>query len=969
MVTDAKKIRVIGAAEHNLKSVSLSIPRDAFVVITGVSGSGKSSLAFDTIFAEGQRKYMESLSSYARQFLNQMDKPNVESIEGLPPTIAIAQRSSGHNPRSTVATTTEIYDYLRLLMARCATPRCWHASTQGDVCGLPIKSTTVTQIIDALMSFTKGTKMMICAPVVTGKKGYHRTVLETLRSDGFVRARVNGEIFDLREVLLDDSDNPLNLGRYEMHTIEAVVDRIVIDEKQRERIADSVEIAVKLGEGSLLVLEEDSGEWNEHVYSEHFACSKHPECNLPELEPRLFSFNSHYGACRKCDGLGSVHEFDPKLIVPDQTVPLNKGAIVPWHAYGPAMRRKYGRTIRKFCDMHGIETTASFGELTKKQQSMLLEGGSPKGSRAKFEGVIPNLQRRFKQTESDHVRTLLMKCMTHMQCPTCMGERLRIEARSVMIESSGQHYSITNLTSLTIAELLEVVNAVELSSEQSTIAEPILKEIRSRLTFLVSVGLDYLSLNRTSSTLSGGEAQRIRLATQVGSGLVGVCYVLDEPTIGLHARDNSRLLKTLHHLSTIGNTVLVVEHDEEIIRSADHIVDVGPNAGLHGGKIVCQGSLDQILKHKESLTSKYLNGALAIPTPTERRQVSFNDSLSISEAIKNNLKRVDVELPLNVMTCITGVSGSGKSSLVNQVLLKQVSRVMKGESIDKSICKAVDGIENIDRLIEVDQSPIGRTPRSNPATYTGIFDHIRSLFTQTREAKIRGYKPGRFSFNVKGGRCESCQGQGVKRIEMHFLPDTYVTCEECDGARYNGETLEVKWRGYTISDILNSTIEDACKIFASHPKIVRMLDCLKDVGLSYLTLGQPSTTLSGGEAQRVKLASELGVQSRKRTLYVLDEPTTGLHFADIDKLLLVLHRLVDAGNTVIIIEHNLDIIKNADWVIDLGPEGGDGGGEIVCTGNPEEVAGHKRSFTGEALKGVLKGKAISRKRKTCSLKS
>ena len=970
MVTDAKTIRVIGAAEHNLKSVSMSIPRDEFIVITGVSGSGKSSLAFDTIFAEGQRKYMESLSSYARQFLNQMDKPNVESIEGLPPTIAIAQRSSGHNPRSTVATTTEIYDYLRLLMARCATPRCWHLSKSGTVCGLPIQSTTITQIIDALMSFAKGTKMMICAPIVTGKKGYHRTVLESLRSDGFVRARVNGNIVDLREVLLDESDNPLNLGRYEMHTIEAVVDRIVIDENQRERIADSVEVAVKLGAGSLLVLKADGVDWKEYVYSEHFACSKHPECNLPELEPRLFSFNSHYGACRKCDGLGSVHEFDPALIIPDHSKSLNKGAIVPWHAYGPAMRRKYGRKIRKFCDIHGIDTTISFGELSKKQRTMLLEGGSLKGSRAKFEGVIPNLQRRFKQTESDHVRSLLMTCMTHMQCPDCLGERLRIEARSVTVESSGKHYSITQLTSLTIAELLDVVNAVELTAEQSTIAEPILKEIKSRLTFLVSVGLDYLSLNRTSSTLSGGESQRIRLATQVGSGLVGVCYVLDEPTIGLHARDNERLLKTLHHLSTIGNTVIVVEHDEEIIRSADHIVDVGPHAGLHGGQIVCQGSLDEVLKHKDSLTSKYLNGSLAIPLPSERRKVALSQALSIKTAIQNNLKEVDVDIPLNVMTCVTGVSGSGKSSLVNQVLLKQVSRLMKGDGIDKKLCESIKGIENIDRLIEVDQSPIGRTPRSNPATYTGIFDHIRALFTQTREAKIRGYKPGRFSFNVKGGRCESCQGQGVKRIEMHFLPDTYVTCEECDGARYNNETLEVKWRGYTISDILNSTIEDACEIFGSHPKIARMLDCLKDVGLSYLTLGQPSTTLSGGEAQRVKLASELGVQSRKQTLYVLDEPTTGLHFADIDKLLLVLHRLVDAGNTVVIIEHNLDIIKNADWLIDLGPEGGDCGGEIVCIGTPEQVASHKSSFTGKALKGIIKVKqSTSRKRKTCSSKS
>ncbi len=965
MSSKQNAIHVIGACEHNLQSIDVTIPRDQFVVITGVSGSGKSSLAFDTIFAEGQRKYMESLSSYARQFLNQMDKPNVESIEGLPPTIAIAQRSSSHNPRSTVATTTEIYDYLRLLMARCGTPRCWHQFKDGSTCGKPIESTSVTQIINSIMKIKTGSKLMICAPVVVGKKGYHRDIIEELRAEGFVRARVNGDVVDLREVLLNENENPMNLGRYELHNIEAVVDRIVISKNHRDRISDSVEVAARLSNGVILVLTEQGNDWIATRFSEQFACSQHPSCSLRELEPRLFSFNSHFGACKRCDGLGTVHEFDPSLMVPDESKPIKK-AIIPWHAGGPSMKRRYGRMTRKFCDMIGRETTDNFNMLLESERELLFFGGSSQNSRARFKGVIADLQRRFKNTESDNVRNWLMRFMTNMQCPDCQGERLRAEARSVTVLTKHGELSINALTSMTISDLLDCVTSIKLKKEQSVIAEPILREIVNRLKFLVSVGLDYLSLNRKSGTLSGGEAQRIRLATQVGSGLVGVCYVLDEPTIGLHARDNKRLLATLKHLSSIGNTVLVVEHDEFIIRSADHLIDVGPFAGLRGGKIVAEGDVSDIEAEETSLTGQYLSGVRNISTPQKRRKSDLGSGIKVKAARHNNLKEIDVAFPLCNLVCVTGVSGSGKSSLVNCVLLKGVHEYLQGKNFPRSYCDEISQFEAIDRVIEVDQSPIGRTPRSNPATYTGIFDGIRNLFTQTRESKIRGYKPGRFSFNVKGGRCESCQGQGVKKIEMHFLPDAYVTCEECEGSRYNSETLEVKWRGYTISDILNTTIEDAIGIFESHAKIERMLRCMQDVGLEYLKLGQPSTTLSGGEAQRVKLASELGVKTRSHTLYVLDEPTTGLHFADIEKLLVVLHRLVDAGNSVVVIEHNLDIVKNADWVIDLGPEGGDGGGSIVAQGTPEDLAKVKHSFTGQVLKSIIKKKTTSEKLKVCS---
>ncbi len=1005
---DSKFIRVRRAAEHNLKSLDVDIPRDAMVVMTGVSGSGKSSLAFDTIFAEGQRKYMESLSAYARQFLDQLQKPHVESIECLPPTIAIEQRSGGHNPRSTVATTTEIYDYLRLLFARCGTPTCWHKDEKtGKVCGQEISATNASQIVDTLMEWPVGTRVMICSPVVRGKKGFHREVIEGLQKHGFVRARVNGQIIDIREALKEGGDNPLGLGRYEMHTIEAVVDRVVIgpDSPLRQRLADSIEVALRLSEGLLVVLREESNAgsdqredpdrargteatrsgpsslrssdpaWVEHRFSEKFACPDHPECSLDELEPRLFSFNSPYGACPRCDGLGMINEFDENLIVPDPSEALNE-AVEPWRKNGRRMNMFYGRALRQFCDRLDLQRDIAFEKLPKNARRLLMEG-TTEADEAKlgfsFEGVIPNLRRRYQNSESEFVRERLQQYMSGTPCPVCEGKRLRVEALHVLLRAQraatvrewsplpdrrgSSSDNSADVTSLTIEHALHFVAALDLNTEQQKIAEPILREINARLGFLASVGLNYLTLDRTAATLSGGEAQRIRLATQVGSGLVGVCYVLDEPTIGLHQRDNDRLIATLRHLTNIGNTVLVVEHDEGMIRAADHVIDIGPGAGRGGGMIVAQGSVNEIIAAKASRTGAYLAGRCFVPIPDRRREVSESNAVVIKGARQNNLKLVDVAFPLGGFICVTGVSGSGKSTLVNEILLKAARREVLGTRVTPGEHTRVNGLGKIERVVEVDQSPIGRTPRSNPATYTGIFDDIRNLFAQTREAKIRGYEPGRFSFNVKGGRCEACQGQGVKRIEMHFLPDVFVTCEACKGKRYNRETLEITYRHKTISDVLDMTIEEAVTFFDAHPKTLRMLQCLHDVGLDYVQLGQPSTTLSGGEAQRIKLAAELGNTvgntTSPHTLYVLDEPTTGLHFADVHRLIGVLNRLADAGHTLVVIEHNLDVIKSADWVIDLGPEGGERGGTIVATGTPEEITRVKGSYTGQYLKPVL----------------
>jgi excinuclease ABC subunit A len=983
----ANCIRVRGAREHNLKALQVDIPRDQLVVITGVSGSGKSSLAFDTIFAEGQRKYMESLSAYARQFLDQLQKPDVELIEGLPPTIAIQQRTGGHNPRSTVATTTEIYDYLRLLFARTGQPTCWKITGGTDAkptrCGKPITATAPTQIVDALMGFDDGTRMMICAPLVRGKKGFHRDVIEAMQKQGFVRARVNGEIIDVRDALKEGGENPLNLGRYEMHSIEAVVDRAVIGPEARQRLADSVEVALKLSDGQLVVLVEQtestsnqdtardtardahSQQWVEHRFSERFACPDHPECSIEELEPRLFSFNSPYGACPRCDGLGVVSEFDESLIVPDGELTLDEGAIEPWRKNGKRMNTYYKRMLRRFSDHLEIRKNTPFRKLTKAAKRILIHGTTDRDESKyglSFEGVIPNLHRRYENSESDFIKERMRGYMTNAPCPECESKRLRIEALHVMLGTKPKHgqawafgdgYNIADIISMTIDQAIGFFDSLTLSEEHSHIAAPILREINNRLGFLASVGLNYLTLGRTASTLSGGEAQRIRLATQVGSGLVGVCYVLDEPTIGLHQRDNDRLINTLRNLTNIGNSVLVVEHDEDMIRAADHVLDIGPGPGKHGGTVAAQGTVDAIINDPASLTGDFLSGRRGIVPPTTRRAASEDNALVVKGARANNLKSIDVAFPLNALVCVTGVSGSGKSTLVNSILLKAVRKAVTGARVVPGAHTRINGVGKIDRVVEVDQSPIGRTPRSNPATYTGIFDDIRKLFTQTREAKIRAYQPGRFSFNVKGGRCEACQGQGVKKIEMHFLPDVFVTCEVCKGKRYNRETLEVKYRDRTIADVLDMTVEEAIGFFDAHPRVLRMLECLRDVGLDYLQLGQPSTTVSGGEAQRIKLASELGNGSTGHTLYVLDEPTTGLHFADVEKLLSVLNRLADQGNTLIVIEHNLDVIKCADWIIDLGPEGGDRGGTLVAAGTPEAVVNIKASHTGRYLKPLL----------------
>jgi len=942
---EGKAIRITGAAEHNLKHIDVVIPRDKLVVVTGISGSGKSSLAFDTIYAEGQRKYVESLSAYARQFLEQMQKPQVEHIEGLPPTIAIEQRSASSNPRSTVATTTEIYDYCRLLFARVGQPHCWK-------CGRAITSQHATQIVDAVLSLPEGTRVQICAPLIRGQKGEHREVLARVQQEGFVRVRVDGTIYDVRNVPVLDKNRK--------HEIAAVVDRLVIKPTIRVRLADSIETALKLGDGVMLVLSQEpaadgsnGGDWAETIYSERFACPEHPEAGLAELSPRLFSFNSPYGACPSCDGLGTILEFDPDLIVPDDNVSLENGAIEAWRKGGKRMNIYYNRLIKRFCRRFGVSKAVPFKALPAGIRRILMYGTTEKDVRkygASFEGVIPNLTHRWQTTTSEYVKARLHGYLSEQSCPACGGTRLRPEAAAVRLGGKGIH----EVTSMTITEAKAFFEGLSLDAEREQIAAQPLKEIRARLQFLVDVGLDYLTLDRRSGTLSGGEAQRIRLATQVGSGLVGCCYVLDEPTIGLHRRDNDRLLGILRRLRDIGNTVLVVEHDEDVIRAADHIIDIGPAAGAHGGRVVVEGTWDDVCRCGESMTGQYLSGTRRIELPPARRKVRLRHCLEVKQAAENNLKDINVKFPLGVFTCVTGVSGSGKSTLVTEILLKSLRRRLYGGRDKPGRHKTILGVTRIDKVIEIDQSPIGRTPRSNPATYTGVFDLIRQLFAMTREAKIRGYKPGRFSFNVKGGRCEHCQGQGTRKIEMHFLPDVYVTCQQCKGRRYNPETLQVTYKGKNIADVLDMRIDEAREFFANFPKIVRLLKALCDVGLGYMTLGQSSTTLSGGEAQRVKLAAELGKPGTGHTLYVLDEPTTGLHFADIHNLLNVLGRLCDLGNTVIVIEHNLDVIKMADYIVDLGPEGGEAGGRVVATGTPEQIAKAGVGYTARYLREKLR---------------
>jgi len=991
-------IRVRGAREHNLKNVDLELPRDRLIVMTGLSGSGKSSLAFDTIFAEGQRKYMESLSAYARQFLDQLKKPDVDEIEGIPPTIAIEQRLAGSNPRSTVATTTEIYDYLRLLFARCGTPRSWaptKTKKDGTVTarsGVPISATSSSQIVDSVLAGAgKGepARIMVIAPVVRGKKGFHRETLEELAQQGWTRARVNGAIVDLREALKEPGENPLGLGRYEQHDVEAVVDRLTAAAESRQRLAESVEAALRLSGGTVIVSAEGGTKgkeaWQDTSYSTKFADPDHPEVALEELTPRLFSFNSPFGACAACSGLGTLLELDEALVAPDEAKSLREGAIQAY-AKNPAVRAWFTRGLRKFCNAFGVPYEAPLSTLSDEHKRLLMHGPAdcarPKG-KSKWVGVIPELTQWWTTTENASVKEWLGQFMSNKACPACFGDRLRIEALHVLLTSThtsdldrvrsqsvigrpsqdGTMLNVAELSRLTIPDAQAFIAGLVLTREGREIAAPILKEINNRLKFLAGVGLEYLSLDRRTSTLSGGEAQRIRLASQVGSGLVGACYVLDEPTIGLHQRDNDRLIATLRHLADIGNTVLVVEHDEDMIRAADHVVDIGPGPGVHGGRIVAQGSVEDVCATPGSLTGDYLSGRRRIEIPAARRTLSEKNAIVVKGAREHNLKAIDVAFPLGGVVCVTGVSGSGKSTLVNDILLQAARKHLLGTRLTPGSHQSFKWPRALDRVIEVDQNPIGRTPRSNPATYTGIFDEIRRVFVQTKEAKIRGYKPGRFSFNVRaeagGGRCEACQGQGLKKIEMHFLPDVYVECEVCRGKRYNRETLEVTYRGRSIADVLDMTVEVSLAFFENHPKIARFLQCLHDVGLDYIQLGQASTTLSGGEAQRIKLATELGKDAGEQgstghTLYILDEPTTGLHFEDIRRLVGVFDRLAQRGNTLVVIEHNLDVIKRADWIIDLGPEGGDAGGRVVARGTPEQVAQTPGSHTGHYLARMLR---------------
>src|SRR4051812_50055622 len=937
-------IVVSGAREHNLKNVSLELPRDSLVVITGLSGSGKSSLAFDTIYAEGQRRYVESLSAYARQFLGQMDKPDVDSIEGLSPAISIDQKTTSRNPRSTVGTVTEIYDYLRLLWARVGRPHC-------HVCGAPIEGQSAEQIVDQVMELEQGTRFIVMAPIVRGRKGEYGRLLDELRADGYTRARIDGELRLLEE--------PIELDKKFKHDISVVVDRLVMRHDVRKRLADSVETAVALADGiiEIEILQRD-GPGRTLTFSERFACLK---CgtSMPELEPRIFSFNSPHGACERCTGLGAQQEIDPDLVVPDASLSIGEGALAPW---ANSSSEYYGQGTEGIAEKYGIDLDTPWRELSDAERELFLYGldgdrvevsyrnrfGRRRTYATRFEGIISNLERRYKETDSESVQDKIEEYMSLVPCPACKGARLRPESRAVLVGGLAIH----EFCRYSVHRALAWLDEVELTETERHIARLIFREIRERLQFLENVGIGYLSMERASATLSGGEAQRIRLATQIGSALVGVLYVLDEPSIGLHQRDNSKLIGTLQRLRDLGNTVLVVEHDEQTMHAADHLIDIGPGAGEHGGKIVAQGTAKQVMRVKSSLTGQFLAGTRTIEVPKQRRTPS--GYIEIRGASQHNLKKVDVKVPLGVMTCVTGVSGSGKSTLVNEVLFKAVANKLHRARQRPGAHTAVLGLDAVDKIIQIDQSPIGRTPRSNPATYTGLFDVIRDLFSKTPEAKTRGYKAGRFSFNVKGGRCEVCRGDGQIKIEMHFLPDVYVPCEQCHGKRYNRETLEVRFKGKTIADVLDMPVEEAVEFFENIPKIRRRLETLNDVGLGYIRLGQPATTLSGGEAQRIKLASELAKVATGRTLYILDEPTTGLHFADIQKLLEVLQQLVDQGNSVVVIEHNLDVIKTADRLIDMGPEGGEEGGTLMAAGTPEEVAGVEASYTGRFMRQLTK---------------
>lgn len=938
-----KKIIVKGAKANNLKNIDLEIPRDKLVVFTGLSGSGKSSLAFDTIYAEGQRRYIESLSSYARQFLGQMDKPDVEYIEGLSPAISIDQKTTSKNPRSTVGTVTEIYDYLRLIYARIGTPHC-------PVCGREISMETIDGIVDKVLKLPEGEKIQILAPLVRGKKGEHVKVLDSARKSGYVRVRVDGSIYDLSE--------EIKLDKNIKHSIEVVVDRLVINDGIRSRLADSVDTACNLSDGAVIV---DVVGKDELLFSQKFACPEHGTC-IEEMAPRSFSFNNPYGSCPRCMGLGTFMRINPDLVIPNKNLSINQGAILAsgWsNADSGTIAQMYYSAL---AEEYGFSLDTPIKDLSEEQLNALLYGTNGKKIKmtrvnaygsgtylTEFEGVINNLQRRYNETTSEYSRAEITKVMDECNCPECNGKRLNKSALAVTIGGK----NIIEFTELPINKEIEFIDSLELTEKQHMIADTIIKEIRQRLSFLASVGLDYLTLSRSAGTLSGGESQRIRLATQIGSSLMGVLYILDEPSIGLHQRDNDKLLGTLRELRDIGNTLIVVEHDEDTIRAADYVVDIGPGAGVHGGEVVYSGSVDGLLKCKKSITGQYLSGKKKIEVPAERRKGNGN-SLIIRNASENNLKNIDVEIPLGEFVCVTGVSGSGKSSLINEILYKKLANELNNAKKAVGKVDGIDGIENLDKVINIDQSPIGRTPRSNPATYTGVFNDIRELFASTQDAKIRGYSASRFSFNVKGGRCEACQGDGIIKIEMNFFPDVYVPCDVCKGAKYNRETLEVHYKGKTISDVLEMTVEEGMEFFKNQSKIYRKLKTLYDVGLGYIKIGQPATTLSGGEAQRVKLSTELSKIATGRTIYILDEPTTGLHTADVHGLINVLQRLVDKGNTVVVIEHNLDVIKVSDNIIDLGPEGGDKGGNIVVCGTPEEVAKCKKSYTGQYLKKMLK---------------